>query len=106
MLESMSNCADHLPLGVHRERHVPLAGRCSSFSRSCIRPACLPTGRCNNKGDSWLITTAAAPSAGIVHMMDSVQQELADADLPVYIHTLSPGMVLTGASWHCHLLPQ
>ena len=29
-------------------------------------------------------------------MMDSVQQELADADLPVYIHTLSPGMVLTG----------
>ena len=29
--------------------------------------------------------------------MGSVQQELNDADLPVYIHTLSPGMVLTGA---------
>ena len=30
--------------------------------------------------------------------MGSVQQELYDASLPVYIHTLSPGMVLTGAS--------
>jgi hypothetical protein len=30
--------------------------------------------------------------------MGSVQQELNDANMPVYIHTLSPGMVLTGAS--------
>lgn len=35
--------------------------------------------------------------AGIAHMMGSLKEELRAADSSVSVHTISPGMVLTGA---------
>lgn len=40
--------------------------------------------------------------AAIAHLMGSLQAELSARDSPVMIHTLSPGMVLTGT----HTSPQ
>lgn len=41
------------------------------------------------------VAEAVAQHAGIAHLMGSLNQEIGGLGLPVAIHTLSPGMVLT-----------
>ena len=81
---------------------VQLASLCVQFS---ITFACQPlTHRTLPVDDVSDLRIAHLP-AGIAHMMGSLKEELRAADSSVSVHTISPGMVLTGAPFILHACP-